>query len=175
MISIGILDNKSCDIAVMPSPRDIEGLKNEVVFNIQSDSGLDCGYTDNLYWQKGCNLLPNKSEVIEKSDIIMVDDQFNTIVESNNKKIIIANIDYLNEFEKLLLFMNSNIDVYSFHEKNIQQMNAKLTFKDLFINFLKFTLGEPINNQVIHVFLNCKIVEDGKIVHKPILQHLNNS
>lgn len=173
MISIGILDNKSCDVGVMPSPSDIEGLKNEVIFNIQSDSGLDCGYTDNLYWQKGCNLLLSGSEVIEKSDIILVDDQFNSIVETYTKKIIIANIDYLNAFEKLLLFMNSNVDVYSFHEVNVKEKVASYNFKQLFIDFLKFSLGEPINNKVIQTFVNCKIVENGKIVHKPLLQQLN--
>ncbi len=113
--------------------------------------------------------------MIEKSDIIMVNDNFNALVETNNKKIIIANIDYTEEFEKLLLFMNSNIDVYSFHEKNVKRGVSNIYFKHLFIDFLKFSLGEPINSEVIQTFLNCKIVEEGKIIHKPLLDHLNNN
>lgn len=174
MLSIGILNSGGCNTLVMPSPSDLGKLKNEVVFYIESESGTDCGYSDNHYWQEGCNLIESRAEVIAKSDIVLMDDQLSQAVTSDQKKIFITNLDVFNDFDKLILLMSDNIDLYSFHKSSLMEKVYHLTFKEIFMDFIKFYLGEPIDPDTILAFSRSKIVANGKVIHKPLINHLNS-
>jgi hypothetical protein len=174
MIGVGILDSGGCNVNVIPSPDDLKTLKNEAVFYIEQTSGVDCGFSDNEYWQQGCNLVKSRDEVIRKANIILLDDQIPFAVQPDKRKIFITNIDVLKDFNKFLCLMENNVDVYSFHSSVLDPQEHKYTFQQTFMDFIRFYLGEPITPEKIYAFARSKVVANGKIVYKPLLKHLNN-
>lgn len=174
MLSIGILDSGGCSIEVMPAPDDLGKLKNEVVFYVEQESGVECGYSDNHYWQNGCNLLSSREEVIRKSDIILVDDTLEFNVQVDKKKIFITNFDVIDEFEKLQSFLSYQVDLYSFHRRTLIRGGETPSFREVFIDFVKFYLGDPIHPDVIQAFSKAKIVSNGKVVYSQLMNHLDD-
>lgn len=174
MIGVGILDSGGCNVNVIPSPQDLERLKNEAVFYIEQASGVDCGFTDNDYWQQGCNLVKSREEVINKSNIILLDDQIPFSIQPEKRKIFITNIDVLYDFNKFLCLMEKNVDVYSFHPAVLGPDKHKYTFQQTFIDFIRFYMGEPIPPENIYAFAKSKVISNGKIVYKPLLKHLEH-
>lgn len=174
MLSIGILDSGGCSIDVMPTPGDLGKLKNEVVFYVEHESGVECGYSDNHYWQNGCNLLSSREEVIRKSDIILVDDAIDFNVQVDSKKIFITNFDVIEEFDKLQLFLSYHVDLYSFHRKTLERGAETQTFREVFIDFVKFYLGDTIHPNVIHAFSKAKIISNGKMIYSQLIKHIDD-
>lgn len=174
MLSIGILDSGGCSIDVMPTPDDLGKLKSEVVFYVEHDSGKECGYSDNHYWQNGCNLLSMRDEVIRKSDIILVDDALDFNVEVDKKKIFITNFDVIGEFDKLMSFLSSQVDLYSFHGNMLKKRVENQTFREVFIDFVKFYLGDPIHPDLIYAFSKAKVISNGKVVYSQLINHLDD-
>jgi hypothetical protein len=174
MLNIGILDSGGCSINVMPTPDDLGKLKNDVIFYVEHDSGAECGYSDNYYWQNGCNLLSSREEVIRKSDIILADDALHFNIHVDRKKIFITNFDVISEFDKLFCFMSEQIDLYSFHQNMLQNGMGNQTLREIFIDFVRFYLGDPVHPDVIYAFSKAKVISNGKVVYSQLINHLED-
>ncbi len=175
MLSIGVLDSGGCNVNVMPTPEDFGKLKKDVVFYVENDSGVECGYSNQSYWQNGGNLLTERQAVISKSDVILLDDTLNESVNPVKKKIFITNFNVMKEYEKLMMFLSQNVDLYSFHHSTFQNKAADTSMRELFIDFIKFYLGDPVHPDSIYAFSNAKVISNGKIIHTKLISNLNQS
>lgn len=167
MNNIGIVKGDVCSTVAMPSPEDMRTLTKFVDVFIQSNAGTECGYTDNEYALEGCFIRDNSEDVILSSDLILFQNPIDKPLEPMGRKVIIANIDFINDKEQLKLFMHKNIDLYSFDA--ITDSEETGVFKDKFVNFVRFHLGDPIQSEYISLFSKSKILTKGEIVHKDLL------
>lgn len=167
MNNIGIVKGDVCSTVAMPSPEDMRTLTKFVDVFIQSNAGMECGYSDNEYALEGCFIRDNSEDVIQSSDLILFQNPIAKPLEPMGRKVIIANIDFINDKEQLKLFMHKNIDLYSFDAINDSEETG--VFKDKFVNFVRFHLGDPIQSEYISLFSKSKILMKGEIVHKDLL------
>ncbi|PWH85386.1 hypothetical protein [Brumimicrobium oceani] len=167
MNNIGIVKGDVCSTVAMPSPEDMRALTKFVDVFIQSDAGTECGYSDNEYALEGCFIRDNSEDVIQSSDLILFQNPISAPLIPSGRKVIIANIDFVNDKEQLKLFMHKNIDLYSFDA--ITDSEETGVFKDKFVNFVRFHLGDPIQSEYVSLFSKSKILTKGQIVHKELL------
>lgn len=167
MNNIGIVKGDVCSTVAMPSPEDMRTLTKFVDVFIQSNAGTECGYSDNEYALEGCFIRDNSEDVIQSSDLILFQNPIAKPLEPMGRKVIIANIDFINDKEQLKLFMHKNIDLYSFDA--ITDSEETGVFKDKFVNFVRFHLGDPIQSEYISLFSKSKILTKGEVVHKDLL------
>lgn len=167
MNNIGIVKGDVCSTVAMPSPEDIRTLSKFVDVFIQSNAGIECGYSDNEYAAEGCFIRDNSEDVIQTADLILFQNPISSPLNPMGRKVIIANIDFVNDKEQLKMFMHKNIDLYSFDA--ITDSENTGVFKDKFVNFVRFHLGDPIQSEYISLFSRSKILTKGEIVHKNLL------
>lgn len=167
MNTIGIVKGDVCSTVAMPSPSDIRTITKFVDVFIQSNAGVDCGYTDNEYAAEGCFIRDDISDVINSADLILFQNPIPTPLDPKERKVVIANIDFVNDRKQLKLFMHENIDLYSFDA--ITDTENTGVFKDKFVNFVRFHLGDPIQSEFISLFSKSKILNNGEIVHRDLL------
>ncbi|WP_107039304.1 hypothetical protein [Brumimicrobium mesophilum] len=166
MINIGIVKGDVCSTLAMPSPEDMRALSKLVDVFIQSNAGIECGYSDNEYALEGCFIRDKSDDVIQSADLILFQNPITSPLNPIGKKVIIANIDFLTDREQLKLFMHKNIDLYSFDV--IYESDIMGDFKDKFMNFVRFHLGDPIQSEYISLFAKSKILSKGEVVQKDI-------
>ena len=164
MNNIGIVKGDVCSTLAMPSPADIKVLSKFVDVFIQSNAGKECGYSDNEYALEGCFIREDSDDVIESSDLILFQNPISGPLSPLGTKIVIANIDFINDREQLKYFMHKNIDLFSFDA--INESDNTGVFKDKFVNFVRFHLGDPIQSEYISLFAKSKILVKGEIVNK---------
>lgn len=167
MNNIGIVKGDVCSTTAMPSPDDIRALSKFVDVFIQSNAGIECGYSDTEYALEGCFIRENSEDIIQTADLILFQNPISRPLNTIGKKIVIANIDFINDKEQLKLFMHKNIDLYSFSAISDNENTGG--FKDKFVNFVRFHLGDPVNSDYISLFSGSKILSKGEIVHKELL------
>ncbi|RYM36103.1 hypothetical protein ERX46_03660 [Brumimicrobium glaciale] len=167
MNNIGIVKGDVCSTVAMPSPEDIRAISKFVDVFIQSNAGTECGYSDNEYALEGCFIRDNSDDVIQSSDLILFQNPISAPLHPMGSKVIIANIDFVNDREQLKFFMHKNIDLYSFEAINDSENTG--VFKDKFVNFVRFHLGDPVQSEFISLFSRSKILTKGEIVHKDLL------
>ena len=167
MNNIGIVKGDVCSTVAMPSPDDIRAISKFVDVFIQSNAGIECGYSDNEYALEGCFIRDNSDDVIQSSDLILFQNPISAPLNPMGSKVIIANIDFVNDREQLKFFMHKNIDLYSFEAINDSENTG--VFKDKFVNFVRFHLGDPVQSEYISLFSRSKILTKGEIVHKDLL------
>lgn len=167
MNNIGIVKGDVCSTIAMPSPEDVKALSKFVDVFIQSDAGMECGYSDNEYALEGCFIRENSEDVIQSADLILFQNPISKPLKPMGKKVIIANIDFVNDPEQLKLFMHKNIDLYTFDAINDSESTG--VFKDKFVNFVRYHLGDPIQSDYISLFSRSKVLTAGEIVHKDLL------
>lgn len=168
MNNVGIVKGDVCSTVAMPSPKDVHALSKYVDVFIQSNAGMDCGYSDNEYALEGCFIREDSEEIIKTTDLILFQNPIEVPLSPDTKKVVIANIDFLNDPEQLKLFTHENIDLFSFDA--ISDNKEIGMFKDKFVNFIRFHLGDPVQSEYISLFSRSKILENGKIVHKELLK-----
>jgi len=167
MNNVGIVKGDVCSTFAMPSPQDVRALSKYVDVFIQSNAGAECGYTDNEYAFEGCFVRDNSEDVIQSADLILFQNPIPGPLSPLGKKVILANIDFVNDREQLKLFMHKNIDLYSFDAINDHENTG--VFKDKFVNFVRFHLGDTVQSEYISLFSSSKILSAGEIVHKDLL------
>jgi alanine dehydrogenase len=165
MNNVGIVKGDVCSTSAMPSPEDVKAISKFMDVYIQSDAGMECGYSDNEYALEGCFIRDNSEDVIASADLILFQNPIGVPFQPKEKKIVIANIDAFKDLNQLKLFMHENVDLYTFDAIN----DGTGDFKDKFVNFIRFHLGDPIQSKYISLFARSKILKAGKIVHKDLL------
>jgi len=167
MNNVGIVKGDVCSTVAMPSPADVRTLSKFVDVFIQSNAGMECGYSDNEYALEGCFIREKSDDVIQSSDLILFQNPISAPLNPSGTKVIIANIDFLKDREQLKFFMHKNIDLYSFDAINDNESTGE--FKDKFVNFVHYHLGDPIQSEYISLFSRSKILTKGEIVHKDFM------
>lgn len=167
MNNIGIVKGDVCSTIAMPSPEDIRALSKYVDVFIQSDAGMECGYTDNEYALEGCFIRDKSEDVIHSADLILFQNPISEPLKPVGKKVVVANIDF-NDKDQLKLFMHKNIDLYTFDAINDTEDENTGVFKDKFVNFVRFHLGDPVQPEYISLFSRSKVLSKGEIVHKDL-------
>ena len=165
MNNIGIVKGDVCSTTAMPSPDDVKAISKFVDVYIQSNSGMECGFTDNEYAQEGCFIRESSEDVIASADLILFQNPISKPFQPKEKKIVIANIDVFKDVDQLKLFMHENVDLYTFEAIN----DGTGSFKDQFVNFIQFHLGDPVQSEYISLFSRSKILKDGVVVHKDLM------
>lgn len=165
MNKIGIVKGNVCSTTAMPSPDDVKTISKFVDVYIQSDAGMECGYSDNEYALEGCFIRDNSEDIIASADLILFQNPISEPIQPETKKIIVANIDVFKDHEQLKLFMHKNIDLYTFEAINDGTGN----FKDKFVNFIRFHMGDPIQSEYIALFSRSRVLKNGEVVHKDLL------
>lgn len=169
MNTIGIVKGNVCSTVAMPSPNDVRTLSKFVDVFIQSDAGTECGYSDTEYALEGCFIRDKSEEIIKAADLILFQNPITEPLKPEDEKVVIAHIDFVNDPEQLKLFMHKNIDLYSFEVISDDEKTG--LFKDKFVNFVRFHLGDPIQSEFISLFSRSKILSKGEIVHKEVLKN----
>ncbi|HLV41804.1 MAG TPA: hypothetical protein VKY37_05970 [Brumimicrobium sp.] len=165
MNNIGIVKGSVCSTSAMPSPEDVKAISKFVDVYIQSNAGMECGYGDNDYAREGCFIRDNSEEIVELADLILFQNPISSPLQPKDKKIVIANIDVFKDLEQLELFKHENIDLYTFEAIDDGTGN----FKDKFVNFIRFHLGDPIQSEYISLFSRSRILKEGVVVHKDLM------
>lgn len=165
MNTIGIVKGDVCSTSAMPSPEDVKAISKFADVFIQSNAGMECGYTDNEYAHEGCFIRANSEDIIELADLILFQNPISSPLQPKDKKIVIANIDVFKDLDQLEFFKHENVDLYTFEAIDDGTGN----FKDQFVNFIQFQLGDPVQSEYISLFSRSRILKDGVVVHKDLL------
>ncbi|HZH86480.1 MAG TPA: hypothetical protein VFD77_04120 [Brumimicrobium sp.] len=165
MRNIGIVKGDVCSTTAMPSPEDVKAISKLVDVYIQSDAGMECGFSDNEYALGGCFIRDKSEDIIALADLILFQNSISLPLQPKDKKIVVANIDVFKDKDQLKLFMHENVDLYTFEAIN----DGTGDFKDKFVNFIRFHLGDPIQAEYITLFSRSKILKNGVVVHKDLL------
>jgi hypothetical protein len=152
------------------TPEDIKIFDNDIDFFIAAESGVSHGVSDSEYERAGAIVVKSNGDVLRLADIVVVHDEldqeaFDTI---NKKKVLLTDVDYTHTFSKLIPMMGAPVSLFSFHQMGLQATDWK-SFRYLYLSFLKYVAGEPIDYELITIFSKAKILENGRIVNKEIL------
>lgn len=164
MNNVGIVKGSVCSTVAMPSPTDVKAISKYVDVFIQSNAGTECGYSDTEYALEGCFIRENSQDVIDAADLILFQNPIEAPFAPKRKKIVLANIDFEKDLEQLNFFKHENIDLYSFDAINDNESTG--VFKDKFVNFVRFHMGDPIQSECIALFSKSKILVGGKPVNQ---------
>lgn len=172
MINLGIIANEGSVVNVLPSSSQLAQMKHEisVIYYVNTLENASF-YTDDI---EGFNPIycNNKEELINESDIIVVDNPKSLKVQTKTSKIIITTSDVQQDYALIAPFINQNVDVFVFHKNfNLKTdfTNQFLTPQQLLTSFLRFYLGEPIPSPEIQLIGQSKIIERGRLTHKTLL------
>ncbi|RFC54305.1 hypothetical protein [Brumimicrobium aurantiacum] len=167
MNNVGIVKGNVCSTTAMPSPKDVRALSKYIDVFVQSNAGEECGYSDNEYALEGCIVRPDSESIIESADLLLFQNPITEPLQPTTKKVIVANIDFFNDKEQLSFFKHENIDLFTFEAINDEEERG--VFKDKFVNFVRFHLGDPVQPEYISLFSSSKILSEGKVIHKKLL------
>jgi hypothetical protein len=152
------------------TPEDLKIFDNGIDFFIAAGSGVSHGVADSDYERAGAIIVKSNADVLRLADIIVVHDEINqeAFDALNKKKVLLTDVDYTDAFSKLIPLMGAPVSLFSFHQMGQQATDWK-SFRYLYLSFLKYVAGEPIDYELITIFSKAKILENGRIVNKEIL------
>lgn len=171
MKSLGQLTDRRNIAGTILMPQDIRMFRNTVDFYIVSGSGEPHGFSNAEYENMGAIIVASNAEAIRLSDIVIVHDEpllHREISNTSGKKIFLTDIDFRDSFFKLIPILDLPISLFSFHQLGGKASDWE-SFRFLYLSFLKYALGEPIDYALINAISSGKILENGRIVNQQIL------
>lgn len=174
MRTIGLLKDKRGFKHTTLTPDDIKSFNNEVSFIIESGVGLSNGYSDSDYEVIGALVMSDQKEIIKYSEIVIIHDEINKSIDSNEEKLFLTDVNYFEQFASLITMTGSRISLFSFADENLRSCSiAKVrNIKSYYLGFLKFYLGDPVSVDLINSISLSKVLEKGKIVNRGIINQI---
>lgn len=176
MCTVGILkDNRGLTNTVF-SPTAIKSFNNEVNFIVEHGAGIVNHITDNEYELAGALVLENKSEVLKYADIVIVHDEITVSDTVNKHQLFLTDVDYITDFASLFSMLGQSISLFSFSNENMKScpIFKPRSYNSYYLGFLKYYLGEPVSTDLINAISMAKVLENGKIVNKSILEQIES-